>query len=282
MKIVENYEQHQRLVEEVRSVSNKLISNCYRFREEIERYIAQARFFYITLEKGVLFLLDEGRYYEANFYLTQYNLDWVKPIDKPIMIKLLYTKSSDIQKLSEALRCADFQYVDTLLHTKADPQEAIPRFEKNCENIEKKLLLQGFSYGPVPMQELETVQKFLEQIAEIPFYQRHFHSKEEYREDIRKKRFFSIISPEGEMCAAQYFAGDDKTFYGILGIKEKYRALYGMIMLLSMYGWKYAKEHNLQEYGWIREDNVESIRYHEKTGWKWTGRKMDEWILEAL
>lgn len=227
-------------------------------------------------------MIDEGRYYEADFYLTEYYLERVRPADKAIVVKLLYTENHRHNEMSETLQSAGFFYADTLLHTRIDPNKAIDRFEGTCNRIEKMLCSSGFSFGPVPMQELETVRKFLEQIAEIPYYQRHLRTQEEYQDDIIRKRFFYVVSPMGKVCAAQYFAGDDKKFYGMLGIQESYRARYGIILLLGMYGWKYAQEHGMQEYGWIREDNIESIRYHEKTGWEWTGRKMSEWVIEAV
>ena len=61
---------------------------------------------------------------------------------------------------------------------------------------------------------------------------------------------------------------------------DDYKNNYGFGLVLAYQSLVYANEKNKSFYGWVVTTNERSIRYHQKLGYRFTGRYVKEWIFE--
>lgn len=278
MKKIVSLEQYRSFVQAVKDRFGKIKTNSYMFEETVERYISLGRLFYEVSEKGILMYSDEETYYRGYYFIPEGTYLSVMPKEKPVVLRILYRNGRRDEQTAENLEQAGFKRQGTLLHMKLDAGRAMTQYEKIVERTMRFLSQSGFSVGKAKKEQLGDILAFFRTISEIPFYQMSYYTEEEYEKALEKGMFYCITDKEGAVCAAQQFIEEGRALYGWAGVDKRYRGMYGMIIPLSYFRWKFAVEQGKKVMGWVEETNISSLEYHDRQGWERTGKRADEWI----
>lgn len=283
MKNLKKIEEYFELVNQVKKKNTLMYSNCYLYQDEIQKLISQKRFYYEAINGGLIFYVDEKKYYET-YYFLNVDTDWkIAKKDKDIVIKNIYIegeKNKKLELLEEKLRISGFYLLDHLLHVKGDVELALSKLEKL--NKSSQLLMQqgGLLMVPPDWKLVSQIREMLENIEMIPIYQIPYFTDEEMIAMGKEDGFICIVNRENELCALE-FPFKKNLSYGYMAIKEEYQKLYGIAVALSFYRLNFLKERNLKSLAWIANTNLNSLKYHMNLGYHCTGRCMEEWVLRA-
>lgn len=280
MKQVSSLEEYQFLVKKNKTEKKAKKTNCLLFPDAIQRYISNERFYCEEQKAGIFFFADEGRYYQAWFYLNPEVPAEKRKWEKPVLIQHYYTeKNRDRdQDAYSQLENAGFRHMDTMQHFIVDDEKAVRKIRPLARYAEKILTENGFSYRPPEDSELPLVDELIDMTPEIPFYLMNWYNEEELREMREEGRFTGIFSKSGELCAAQQFFVAGNILNGWVVVKKDYRETYGMSVFLKEKVCDYAIEHHCVHSGWIDLNNTVSRRYHQNVGFEAVDRYLDNWV----
>ena len=277
---VSSIEEYQSLVKKNKANKQAKKTNCLLFPDAIQRYINAGRFFYEEQDAGIFFFSDEGKYYQAWFYLNPMIPLQKQKKEKPVLIQHYYSgKTRDRDKeVYMQLENAGFQHADTMQQFIADPEKVIKKIRPLARYAEKILRENGFTYRPPEDSELLLVDQLLDMTPEIPFYLLNWFSKEEIGEMRKEGQFAGIFSKTGELCAAHMFFVSGNILNGWVVVKKEYRETYGMSIYLKEKGMEYTIDHNCVHSGWIDLKNLVSRHYHVHAGYEEVDRYLDNWV----
>ncbi len=279
MDQINDYQQYNMLVKEIKKSCPQIFTNCYLFKNAIERIIEQGRFYYERVNGGIVFLSDEQLYYQTYYYLTPGNDLRLAPKTKPVLVQNTYTnKSEALMNFELSLRASGFRLADTLDHYKADPETSLEKLQAVTRYVKKNLKDAGFRIVPLTPELLPSVKAMQLEIPEIPYYQIVYLTDEEVLERAEDGGFPCIVDKNGDLCAAFCLRGNKG--FGWLAVKNEYKAKYGMAPVLTEVSMEHAITHHYQPVAWIVSTNTRSKQYHHRVGFEKTGRSMDEWLLE--
>ena len=281
MEAVTSFQQYSDLVREARQSRQAKVTNCYLYRVSVERLIGQGRFYFEQAEGGVLFLADEQLYYQTYYYL---NIDFpfhLKAKDKPLLVQHLYMKDRKpdyIRFLEEKMIATGFRLTDTMGQITADPDVVMKKLSRICNYARNELDAQGFRILQINRTLLPAIRELQLHVPEIPVHQILFFSDDEL---LQAGSGDCIVGRTGNLCAVcqSYPMGDGG--YGWIAVKKAYQDVYGMAPVLTELAARRRSGEGKRMGGWIDLTNLQSIRYHMHAGYSWTGRLMDEWLLDA-
>jgi len=274
--------QYQELVTVAKAERKARTTNCCLFPEAIQRYIDFGRFYYETCEAGVVFYSDEGKYYEGYYYLNPNETFKLLPKDKPVCIQHLYVqgkKSDKVLHIEQNLARVGFVLEDQMFHIRGNPEEILSKIEPLVKTAKTVMAKKGYRLCAVREDMLEEVWDIQRNEPEIPYYQLPFTSKEETIQAAEEGLFQGIVDSENKLCAVRWAFIESNSVYGWAAVRNGYKDINGWGLVFAEQAMKYAIAHELKVSGWIDVKNIHSQKYHEKLGYKQTGRYVDRWIL---
>lgn len=282
MEKVTSLERYHALVKTAKKEKKAVATNCFLFPYTIQHYIELGRFYYEELASGVAFYFDSETYYLGYYYLnTELSVE-IQRKDKPVVTQMIYgekAKDNAFKKMEEMFALAGFVLADTMKQITADPQVVLQKIYSPVKVAKRLLEKQGFRVSPISREYFDQVSKLQKETPEIPFYQIPYFSEKELIEDAQCGRLLGIFDSKNNLCTVRHFFPEGKNLYGWLAVKSEYKDLYGMALLMTEITMNYAIENNFKISGWITDNNKQSMQYHMKLGYQWTGRCMDEWVL---
>lgn len=199
--------------------------------------------------------------------------------DKPCVMVNIYngTKKEKLIKMEEKLSAAGFQMDDRLQYIGAEQAELQKNFEKYLP-VSRELFENAGLKMVVPTKSMiPQIKELQKQLKTIPFYEIPYITDEEMCSSGRVK---CVINKEGSVCAVSAGLYDNIT-HGWSGILKEYQKGYGIAVMLWRNLLLHAQEKNATIAGMISERNKQSIRFHFKMGFHWTGRYAEYWVLNA-
>lgn len=286
MQTVESMEDYYSVINRCKATLGRLGTNNYLFPKALERYVRLKRMYYEEIRQGLLFYLDEERYYQAYYYLAEHadvsDLEIGKK-DKPILLQHIYKENAKnrlFREVEQSLRKSGFERKSVSRHAVLEQPEKIYRtVERSMRGIQKLFDSAGFVYQCVSGQQLSDVLAFRAQIREIPYYQIPYFTRDELLEEACAGRLCCITDSAGHIAAARHLIVDGQKAYGWVGVQEAYKKRYGMAAVFLYHALQYVQENNIRMCSWVERENTDSIQYHERIGSVWTGHLKDEWIL---
>jgi len=282
MQKVMSLDEYYVLVKAAKKENSAKASNCFLFPNAIKRFIDLGRFYYEKQDGGILFYSDEEVYYEAYYYHNPEVAVRIEKKDKPVVISNIHTGAplnDRLRSMEQRLKEAGFLLADTMRQTQGDAQKNLSKIERLCKYARRELERDGFTLSPLSEKWFPAVRALLDNTPELPFYLSPYYTTEELKQLCEDGFIVGIISADGELCAAQHFFLEGKTLFGWEAVKENYKNLYGMALVMSEHILGIAVERGYNVSGWIDLANEPSIQYHLKKGNIFTDRYMDHWVL---
>lgn len=286
MEQIINVIQYDQLLKNVRKKFGRLHTNCFLMALEIERIITQGRLYFEGIDKGLLFYSDEGKYYQAYFFISS-GTDNLKivPKEKPILIRTIYMHGdkSELQKKIDMLIIdAGFSLLDSTTQVYTIAKDNLAVMADMYKRIDN--LLKGYGMRLIVAKEehLDRILELRDNEPEIKLFHIPFHTREEELRIIHDGGYACIINRSEEICAARQIERMMGNLYSPwFCVGAEYKDKYGLGIALTGFEMKYACEHDLQRvYGWIANDNVRSWNYHKRLGVLYSGKVADEWVMQ--
>lgn len=285
MQKIQSREEYVNIIDENKKAYKKLVTNCYMHVEEAEKYIAQDRLYFETVDGGLFLYVDEALYYLGYYYLAPDAGPEISAKDKDVVIKNIYAegrKKDAVLRVEELLQQNGFVLADTMRQISADPETVLKNLERPGKVAKRILDSSGFRLVSAAPDRLEEIREWQNHMDCIPYYQVDYFTDEELLEEIDAGRLVCMVDATGKICAVRHVFVRGKSMYGWVSIGEAYRKRYGMVLVFSVYTLEYALKHGLKVMGWITTTNQPSIQYHMKIGYQWENRYTDEWLLPKL
>ena len=91
MEQIISLKQYEQLLKGTRKQYGRLHTNCFMLAPETERVIEQGRLYFEETDQGLLFFVDEKRYYQVYFHISPdvKKLQMI-PKKKPVLIRIIY------------------------------------------------------------------------------------------------------------------------------------------------------------------------------------------------
>lgn len=285
MKKVHDLESYYAIVNEVQNRNRPIFTNNFLFPESIQRYISLERLYYEECSSGLFLYLDEETHYQVYYYLKQNVEVAMSAKDKPVLIRNLYVdskKKDSLLYLEELLRVNGFKNVGRMGQVLYDPSTVLEKKKKEFQLVLVNMETEGFILAPINSNQLGDLSELKKGIKDIPYYQFEYYSDQEILEEAAEGRYVGIVNKEGILCGARQILVEGKGMYGWVAVREDYTGIFGLGAAFSHYSLNYALQHGLKGMGWIEESNTRSVKYHKKLGYQWTGKYMDEWLLDTV
>lgn len=276
-------------IDEYRTLFDKInigkhaLTNGILTNDKFEKLSKENRLFYENVENGMLIYIDYGTYYNTLYNISQNGSIEITKKDKPVVIKSMYLNNrKERQKtINTILQNGGFELKDTMEQIVGKPEMILDKIRKPCALSKRIMNKEGFVLKILEESRLDELKYMQGNIAQIPFYQFEYFSDDDYVQEIHNGHVVCIINKKNnEICGVRHFFLENNSIYGWVAVKDEYKKVYGMALAFSEYSLEFALKKGHAVMGWITNTNVDSIRYHMKLGYTWTGRCMDEWIFE--
>lgn len=286
MEQIISLKQYDQLLKNERKIFGCLHTNCFLMAPEIKRIIAQERLYFEETDQGLLFFVDEKKYYQVYFHISPETKEFqITPKEKPVLVRVIYmqgNKSVLQEKMDGLISDAGFSLLDSTTQVYTVAKDNLAAMGAMYERME--ILLQGYGMKFIVAGE-EHLNKILElrdSEPELKVFHIPFHTREEELQIIREGGYACIINRSNEICAARKIERMMGSLYSPwFCVKSEYKNKYGLGIVMTGFEMKYACEHDLPRvYGWIANDNVESWNYHKRLGVICSGKAADEWVLQ--
>ncbi len=285
MEPIISLNQYDRLLKSTRKIYGRLHTNSFLMAPETERIIAQGRFFFEEIDKGLLFYADEIKYYQVYFHISPETKKLnIAAKEKPILIRIIYMHGgkSGLQKETDMLiREAGFSLLDSTTQVYTVAKNNIEVMGVMYERMESLLKEYGMRLIVAGEEELDRILELRDNEPELKLFHIPFRTREEELQLIRDGSYACIINSSNEICAARQIERMAGNLYSPwFCVKSEYKNKYGLGIVMTGFEMKYACEHDLQRvYGWIANDNVKSWNYHKRLGVLCSGKAADEWVM---
>lgn len=282
MKKFTNFEEYKKIYNDINS-NKRVLSNGIVSSERFEKLLNENRIFYELVNNGVLIYIDNEDYYFTLYCISEDGNINIKKKDKPVVIKSMYhvNKKEKQGRANSILEKAGFVLKDTMEQIVGDPDKILKKINKPYELSLRIMNNEGLVLEKFPIARLNELKEMQKNIAQIPYYQFDYFTDEELKKEILEGRIICVRNKKNdEICGIRHFFLEKNNMYGWVVIKDEYKKRYGMALIFTKYSLEYALNNGNLVTGWITNTNFESINYHTKLGYTWSGRCMDDWILE--
>lgn len=270
MEIIHNMEELEQLVAAFKTKGRKTANNFYLLNDEIERLISQKRLYYVNNENCMQLLADEGEYYHLYWYLEmESGTDAVSlEVDKPVLFELVYREGrlrereqillDHLEKSGFVLHAMNYEY-EFGLDMLGEQQEVNDRIQYAAyEDMDAILMLWR-----------QNLDMFV-----FPYV-----AEEEWKQAIDRREIVCVKNEQGDICGAQQFDIIGKKSIEHHVVTDKAMRGKGIGRLILQNWMQCAKERGCDKnICWIAEDNTASIRMHEKSGAKKTGKCSKQFV----
>lgn len=286
MEQVTNLNQYDQLLRNTRKIFGRLHTNCFLLAPETERIIVQGRLYFEETDNGLLFYVDEKRYYQVYFYISSEMKKFnILPREKPLLIRIIYTQGSKsaLQKeIDRLIMDTGFSLLDSTTQVYTIAKDNLAAMGTMYERMENLLMGYGMRLIVAKKEYLDKILELRDNEPALKMFHIPYHTREEELQIIQEGGYACIINSSKEICAARKIEQIMGSLYSPwFCVKSDYKDKYGLGIVMTGYEMKYAYERNLERvYGWIANDNVKSWNYHKRMGVLCTGKAADEWVMQ--
>ncbi len=284
MKRLKSLEDYYTLIKEVRKRCKITFSNMYCLADEIQRYTGLERLYFIELENGVAFIIDEEKYYKLCLYIDSGKSFFVPELDKRILMRNIYReglKNNSVQQVEKELMRNEFQKAGTSVQIQGTPSDILEK-KKSIERCIRIIERNGYRIVQADSFMLEGIEALLEEVPFVHDYHVNFKTIEEKKQNLEQSGYLCVVDKQGKICAATVtWVRGRVADGGAIAVKEQYKTL-GLAPAICYERLKLLKEQGVEGLqGWVLLDNEASIRYHKSMGFEFMDRYADEWIREG-
>lgn len=281
MDKLNNIEEYTILYKQFRKEHKNLFSNLYMMPQDIERYISLGRAEYEMKEDGLFFYFDEESYYRLCMCVETGKVFNIPRRDKKILVRNLYRKNEQNEKLNNAERNLEkngFDFVGTTFQIQGNTMELL----QNCSRLNKCFLSlekRGFRCVEADYSQYKEIEELILDSNIIKDYQLPYHTEQE-KQMMSAGSYLCVINKQNQICAAAISDIKDGIVQnGAIAVKEEYKML-GIALLLTQQRLKWYQKHKIDlSQGWILTNNDASISYNKRLGYQMTGKYANEWLL---
>ena len=273
MDRVSSLEEYTSIVQKIKKSQPDNISNIYLYKDAIQDCIEKNMIFYSASEDGAQFFINEGAWIEHYYIVSpSANLQFDK-IDKPFISYLIRKDKNAAFSMNEkVLTDNGFEHSATMKGYDIDAEAIYAITSPMAEVMSRSLLSSGFSMRIPCEDDYIRLWEFIEKIDEIPFWDKTFPSREEFKSDIANGFVKCIYDKNDEIVAAGYAFMEGIYEYGWIAVKKEYRGLGAMAVILTNEKVKRMKKNGSKGRAWVSVTNDISLKYHEKCGYTPNGR----------
>lgn len=274
-------EQYNGLINNAKKEYKPVVTNCYIYSSEIEKYIRQGRFLYEKHVGGLLIYIDEVTYYRAYYY---WNVDYALEIDKKdkcVAVTHIYNegKSEKLIQMEGKLLKAGFHMGDLMDYMQAERYLYKKNLEMYLPMAERIFHDAGLEVKVPTIEMIHQIRNCQAQMETIPYYEIPYMSDEEMYRAGQEGKMTCVINKEGKVCAVWAILFPNST-HGWVGILREYRKFSGIAIIQRKDPLLYAEKNNLNMTTAISEANEQSMKFHIRLGYRPTGRHIEFWVRE--
>ena len=284
MKEITSLKDYYDLIKETKKRYKISFSNMYCMTDEVQRYINLRRLYFLELENGIAFVLNEERYYKLCLYADSSVPFCVPRLDKKILMRSIYRenlKNDSMLGIEKSLIQNGFQKAGTSVQIQGNPSEIIDKKKsiKRCIGIIER---NGYRIVQADSSMLEAIENLLEEVPFVHDYHVDFKTAEEKQQNLKQGGYLCVVDACGKVCAATVtWVRGRLADGGAIAVGEEFKLL-GLAPVICYERLRLLKEQEVESLqGWVLLDNEASIRYHKSMGFEFMDRYADEWILEV-
>ncbi len=281
MEKLESYELYRELIKKSKLAYKNIFTNMDFLKTDLESYIKAGKMYYEKNQAGVLFFLDEGKYYKLYMCVNGQIEFKIMPENKKILIRNMYKKGQNISARSEVdkrLVESGFIKKGLLMQAKVETKAVVERHNQ-IEKYMRFMETKGYRCVTANMDMVTEIEEMLVDNTIVEDYDLS-HTFEEMQDEIKRGAYLCILDKENQICAASIAFVKNNIAKGMaVAVREQFR-MNGFAPVLLYERCKILHERNIQYLqGWVLNDNIASLKYHKKMGYKFTDKYADEWLL---
>lgn len=255
------------------------LTNCVFLKQTLAEYAAQDRLFCRRGEDSLLFLGDEGAYFQVFYYLREDGAFPVFPHDKPLVVNELDRNGEQlphIRRIEEKLRTVGFELESRNLYMGIDLRRHEDALRRLYAENEDGLRRQGFRFAvPEGEEQREQVRRLWREHlkpTDIPFA--HYAAPNGGGE------LCCVTDASGTVCAVIWWDSRKKTSEWRHIVTHPAYLRRGLALaLLSRWAVAALDAGCTEGYSWCEERNLASIRLQEKLGSRFNGKRSLQYLL---
>ncbi len=284
IKSVNSREEYSELVYSAKHNKSGLLSNSYMYSTSVDRLINQKRMHYSLSDRGLFFFEDEIEYCNLVFFITADSEIPSFNLDKPLIIRLLSRrgKEESLSRVKKQIKTSGYEHKGKYVNVQGDPQEILGKLDEVAPKAEQYLERFGIDIVNPDIDTIRNIREMQYMIDSIPFYDIEYRTDEEMQKASEEGYLLAAIKRDSkELCGANYSILNGRYVTGWIAILDKFRDVPGISVCLHKRAVERDARNDHVKKTWISTDNKDSLIYHERIGFKYTGEEMDVWLLNS-
>lgn len=273
--LLKNAEHLSKLQKEEKKKHKPLITNCYLFPDQINRYTDDGRISYEIYDDGIILLCDMGYYYNLYYFVKPDKGIKFEKREKPVVVEFhdseqRHNKQNDV--MIPYWENAGFRHNTTVRRM-------------FCEYTEESLD-ELVNAHPTEFEVIVAQEPHFERIFELLFeafdpVENLFDSKEDLRESMKNGEFLCIVDENNEvMCALQSsITGNEVNMHHVV-VDRNHRGKnlsWHLRKTATQQAWDLGIKKRV---GWVVDGNDAGIISAKKIGLEFDGRFTIQYILK--
>lgn len=259
-------------------------SNMYYMADTIQRYIDLGRMYFVETEGGVLFFMDEEKYYMLCLSVNAGDSLDIPEMKKKILVRNVYRKnqkSKMMEQVEEGLVRSGFHRGGTSIQIQGRPSVILEK-KKGIERCIGIIERNGYRIVQAEASMLEEIENLVTHAPFLYDYQIDFKTNEEKQENLKQGGYLCVVDQNNEVCAATITWVHGKSADGsAIVVGEKYKMM-GLAPAICYERLKRLQEQGIESLqGWVLLNNEASMRYHKSMGFEFMNKYVDNWIREG-
>lgn len=282
MELIKDLDQYKNLLRKYKRELRIGFYNNYLSIDAIKRYIGLSRMYVCEKEKGFIIYIDEDVYFRMIFCMPFDSKIDVEQLSKPILVRNI-RKHNDEQE-EPLYRCelenSGFQLMGVTLEAIGDAENVFEA-SSNAERYKRKIINAGYRIEFLGENRIEEIYSLMSETQYLRYYHANYMTEEEKCRMAREGGYLGVINADNELCAATITTINDGKADGMgIVVKPKYKML-GLAIILNHERMRWLCENGIKRMsGWIDRDNEDSLSFHHKLQFEFTGREAEEWLLQ--
>ena len=281
---VNSREEYSELVYSMKLNKNGLLSNSYVSSKSVDRLINQKRIRYSLSDRGLFFFEDEIEYYNLVFFIAVDSEIPLFDLDKPVIIRFLSRrgKEESLLKMKKQIEESDYEHKGKYANVQGDPRVILEKLDEVAPKAEQFLERFGIDIVSPDINTIRKIREMQYTIDSIPFYDIEYRTDEEMQKASEEGYLLAAIKRDSkELCGANYSILNGRYVTGWIAVLDKYRDIPGISVCLHKRAVGRDARNGHIKKTWISTDNRDSLTYHERIGFKYTGEEMDVWLYNS-
>ena len=259
-------------------------SNMYYMADKIQRYIDLGRMYFVETENGILFFMDEEKYYMLCLSVNAADSLDIPEMEKKVLVRNVYRenhKSKMMVQVEEGLIKNGFQRGGTSIQIQGRPSVILEK-KKGIERCIAIIERNGYRIVQAEPSMLEEIENLVKGAPFLYDYQIDFKTNEEKQQNIEQGGYLCVVDKNNKICAATITWVHGKIAEGAaIAVGEKYKMM-GLAPAICYERLKRLHEQGVESLqGWVLLNNEASIRYHKSMEFEFMNKYVDNWIREG-